>query len=110
MGVDSWLLVGFPFLGSISFHLQPQPNSPDLSSARQSTGPSLLTHSEACFRGHSEDGMGSLLSAGCRGEDVGASGWGGVALTVLCPGNPLPALLGSSGGPCLGCLLCQCEG
>lgn len=94
MGVDSWLLVGFPFLGSISFHLRPQPNSPDLSSARQSTGPSLLTHSEACFHGHSEDGMGSLSSAGCRGEDVGASGWGGVALTVLCPSSgPQEALV-----------------
>ena len=37
--------------------------------------------------------MGSLLPAGCGGEVVGASGWGGMALTVLCPGNLPPALL-----------------
>lgn len=80
MGVDSWLLVGFPFLGSISFHLQPQPNSLDLSSARQSTGPSLLTlpFLRPAFMVILRMGWGVYCWRGVEGRmwvPVGGEGW-----------------------------------
>ena len=80
MGVDSWLLVGFPFLGSLSFHLRPQPNSPDLSSACQSTGPSLLTLPilRPAFMVILRMGWGVYCRRGVEGRlwvPVGGEGW-----------------------------------
>ena len=107
MGVDSWLLVDFPFLGSISFHLQPQPNSPDLSSARQSTGPSLLTLPvlKPAFMVILRMGWGVYCRHGVEGRmwvPVGGEGWH----SQFC-------VLGTHCLPSLGpqeALLCQCEG
>ena len=109
MGVDSWLLVGFPFLGSLSFHLRPQPNSPDLSSARQSTGPSLLTLPilRPAFVVILRMGWGVYCRQGVEGRlwvPVGGEGWH----SQFCVQGT--CRLPSSGGPSLGCLLCQREG